>query len=107
MAGQYDGTILINTSIDTDGFKAGGKEVEAAMRKAAQSVKNIGDTAKVSLQKSVEAFANQNQQVATQKQKVEDLRKELERLGNTKVKTDDYAAILKEASALQDKLEKV
>nr|DAQ49793.1 MAG TPA: minor tail protein [Caudoviricetes sp.] len=107
MAGQYDGTILINTSIDTDGFKAGGKEVEAAMRKAAQSVKNIGDTAKVSLQKSVEAFANQNQQVATQKQKVEDLRKELERLGNTKVKTDDYAAILKEASDLQDKLEKV
>lgn len=107
MAGQYDGTILINTSIDTDGFKAGGKEVEAAMRKAAQSVKNIGDTAKVSLQKNVEAFAKQNQQVAAQQQKVEDLRKELERLGNTKVKTDDYAAILKEASALQDKLEKV
>lgn len=107
MAGQYDGTILINTSIDTDGFKAGGKEVEAAMRKAAQSVKNIGDTAKVSLQKSVEAFAKQNQQVAAQQQKVEDLRKELERLGNTKVKTDEYAAILKEASALQDKLEKV
>lgn len=107
MAGQYDGTILINTALDTDGFKAGGKEVEAAMRKAAQSVKKIGDSAKVSLQKSVETFAKQNQQVAAQQQKVEGLRKELERLGNTKVKTDEYAAILKEASALQDKLEKV
>ena len=107
MAGQYDGTILINTSIDTDGFKAGGKEVETAMRKAAQSVKNIGDTAKVSLQKMVESFAKDNRQYAEQQQKVEDLRKELERLGNTKVKTDEYAAILKEASALQDKLEKV
>lgn len=107
MAGQYDGTILINTALDTDGFKAGGKEVEAAMRRTAKTVKNIGDTAKVSLQKSVEAFAKQNQQVAAQQQKVENLRKELERLGNTKVKTDEYAAILKEASALQDKLEKV
>lgn len=107
MAGQYDGTILINTSIDTDGFKAGGKEVEAAMRKAAQSVKNIGDTAKVSLQKSVEAFAKQNQQVAAQQQKVEDLGKELKRLGNTKVKTDQYTSLEKNVESLEKQLDKL
>lgn len=107
MAGQYDGTILINTSIDTDGFKAGGKEVEAAMRKAAQSVKNIGDTAKISLQKSVEAFAKQNQQVAAQQQKVEGLRKELERLGNTKVKTDQYTSLEKNVESLEKQLDKL
>lgn len=46
MAAQADGTIYIDTAIDTKGFKAGGKEIEAASKRMADKIDGIGRTAK-------------------------------------------------------------
>lgn len=52
-----DGTVVIDTEIDTDGIQAGSKEVEARIRNLARKVNNIGATAKAALNKQIDAFA--------------------------------------------------
>lgn len=41
MARQADGTVYINSLMDTSGFKAGGKQMESAARRMAKSVSDI------------------------------------------------------------------
>ena len=39
---QADGTVLIDTEIDTSGMKPGTKEVEAAVRRMANGIDDLG-----------------------------------------------------------------
>ena len=77
---QADGTIYINTAIETDGMRAGGKEVEAAARRMAKSVSGVGAAAKLALQKQADSFVRQNQLYAQQEQKVEALKAKFEEI---------------------------
>ena len=93
---QADGTVYINTAIETDGFKAGGKEIEAACRRMSQQVNNIGKTAKLALQKQTDAFVKQNQLYAQQERKVQSLKAKLKELENQQMPTDEFAEIGKQ-----------
>jgi hypothetical protein len=102
-----DGTVVIDTEIDTDGIQAGSKEVEARIRNLARKVNNIGATAKAALNKQIDAFAKLNNEYATQEQKVESLRKKVAEYGNQKIPTDEYREIqaqIAEATAKQNRL---
>ena len=57
---QADGYIIIDTEINADGMKAGSKEVEAAVRRMANSVDDMGNKAKTALNKQADAFAKLN-----------------------------------------------
>lgn len=104
MAIQADGTVYINTAIDTDGFKAGSKDIEAAVRRMVQSVERIGETARISLQKQTDAFVKQNQAYAQQKKKVESLRQQLEEMSGQQVETQEYTNAVKEVERLESAL---
>ena len=84
---QADGTILIDTEIDADGMKAGSKEVEAAVRRMASSVDDLGTKAKAALNKQVDSFVKLNSEFATQKKKVDDLKKKVAEYGSQKIPT--------------------
>ena len=102
-----DGTVVIDTEIDTDGIQAGSKEVEARLRNLAREVNNIGATAKAALNKQIDAFAKLNNEYAAQEQKVESLRKKVAEYGNQKIPTDEYREIqaqIAEATAKQNRL---
>lgn len=102
-----DGTVVIDTEIDTDGIQAGSKEVEARIRNLARKVNNIGATAKAALNKQIDAFAKLNNEYAAQEQKVESLRKKVAEYGNQKIPTDEYREIqaqIAEATAKQNRL---
>lgn len=43
---QADGYIIIDTEINADGMKAGSREVEAAVRRMANSVEDMGSKAR-------------------------------------------------------------
>lgn len=88
-----DGTVVIDTEIDTDGIQAGSEEVEARIRNLAKKVNNIGATAKAALNKQIDAFAKLNNEYAAQEQKVENLRKKVAEYGNQKIPTDEYLEI--------------
>lgn len=90
---QADGTILIDTEINADGMKAGSKEVEAAVRRMASSVTDLGTKARTALNKQVDSFAKLNQEYAAQAKKVDELKRKVAEYGNQKVPTEEYREI--------------
>lgn len=104
---QADGTIYINTAIETDGMRAGGKEVEAAARRMAKSVSGVGAAAKLALQKQADSFVRQNQLYAQQEQKVEALKAKFEEIKGQKVETDEFKAVGKQIDADRAKLNRL
>ena len=93
MAQQADGTVYINTLLDTTGFKAGGKDVEAAVRRMSKTVSGIGETAKIALQKQTDAFVKSNQAYARQERKVESLKKKLREMSEQRVATNEFSEL--------------
>ena len=104
---QADGTVLIDTEINADGMEAGTKEVEAAARRMADSVENIGTKAKAALNKQVDSFVKLNQEYAAQAKKVEELRQKVEAYGNQKIPTAEYAEIQKQISQAEQQMMKL
>lgn len=90
---QADGTILIDTEINADGMKAGSEEVEAAVRRMASSVTNLGTKARTALNKQVDSFSKLNKEYAAQAQKVEELKRKVAEYGNQKIPTEEYREI--------------
>lgn len=107
MATQADGTVYINSSIDTDGFTAGGKEIEAAARRAAKTVKGIGDAARIALERQTAAFIKSNQLYAQQEQKVQDLQNKLEEMDGQTVETTAFKEIQKQIDTDTAKLNRL
>lgn len=101
---QADGYIIIDTEINADGMKAGSKEVEAAVRRMANSVNDMGNKAKTALNKQADAFAKLNNEYAAQEQKVSELKKKIAEYGEQKVPTDEYKEIQTQISQATQKL---
>lgn len=101
---QADGYIIIDTEINADGMKAGSKEVEAAVRRMANSVNDMGNKAKTALNKQADAFAKLNNEYAAQEQKVSELKKKIAEYGEQKVPTDEYREIQTQISQATQKL---
>lgn len=104
---QADGTVLIDTEINADGMEAGTKEVEAAARRMAESVDDIGTKAKAALNKQVDSFVKLNQEFAAQAKKVDELRQKVEAYGNQKIPTAEYAEIQKQISQAEQQMMKL
>lgn len=104
---QADGTILIDTEINADGMKAGSKEVEAAVRRMAASVNDLGTKAKTALNRQVDAFSKLNNEYAAQQKKVDDLKKKVQEYANQKIPTQEYKEISAQIDQAQAKLTKL
>ena len=102
---KADGTILIDTKINSDGAEAGTKELEAAARRLAGSLNDLGEKAKIALQKQVDSFSKLNTQYAQQAKKVEELKKKVAEYGNQKIPTQEYADIQNQINAAQKRLD--
>lgn len=101
-----DGRILIDTKINTDGFTAGSQEVVAAARRMAESVSNVGDKAKLAMEKQLNSFSKLNTQYAAQEQKVEALRQKVAAYQDQKVPTEEYKQATKKVQDLEKALDK-
>lgn len=107
MAGQADGYIIIDTEIDTNGAKAGSKELEANVRQCISSINGLGDKAKASLNKQANAFSKLNDQYREQEKRVEQLKEKVSELGKQQIPTDEYKEIqaqIESANTQMDKL---
>lgn len=101
---QADGTILIDTTILEDGFKAGSKDIELAAKRMAKTVSDIGDKSKIALQKQLDSFSKVNAQYAAQEKRVEALKKKIEEFNSQKIPTEEYAEIQKQIAETEKKL---
>ena len=101
---QADGTILIDTHIETGEVKAGSKEIESAVRRMAGRVDELGNNVKASVEKSVAAITKQNVLYAQQARKVSELQKAVEKYADQEIPTDEYSALSQVLDDNQKKL---
>lgn len=102
-----DGSIIIDTSIDTDGMQVGTKEVENSLQRMAKTISGVGMTAKLSVKKQIDAFSRLNNQYAQQEQKVDSLKRKLIELSEQKIETFEYKKLEEELKLLEDKFDSV
>lgn len=101
---QADGYIIIDTEINADGMKAGSREVEAAVRRMANSVEDMGSKARTALNKQADSFSKLNQEYAAQEQKVSNLKKKIAKYGEQKIPTEEYREIQAQIDRATQKL---
>ena len=104
---QADGTIIIDTEIDSDGAKKGSKELESQIRNLASTVDGVGAKAKNALNKQIDAFAKLNNEYAAQEKKVSELRQKVEEFAKQRIPTDEYKNLQSELEKSVSKLEKL
>lgn len=105
MARHADGTIVINTAIETDGFKKGSKDMEAAFRKAAHNLEGVSEKIQISIEKSVQAFEKQNAAYREQEARIESLKAKIEEAQSEKVESQAFTDINKQIDDYQKKLD--
>lgn len=99
-----DGSIVIDTEINTKGMKPGTEEVEAAVRRMANGIDDLGKKSEIAVQKQATAFAKLNSLYAAQERKVEKLREALEAYAETKIPTQAYAEVRNQIEKTNQKL---
>lgn len=102
---QADGTILIDTKINSDGIEAGSKEIEAAVRRMANSVDGLGEKARIALQKQVDSFSKLNNEYSKQAKKVDELKQKVAEYSKQKIPTQEYAEVQQQITAAQKRLD--
>ena len=101
---RSEGTITIDTGVDEKGLKVGIQEIEASAKRAVSSLeKNVGEKAKITIQKQIDSLSKLNNQYTQQYQKVEALKKKLQELSDQKVETAGYKKLNQEMDKLYTK----
>lgn len=100
-----DGRIIIDTSINQDGFVEGSKDLEAHVRRLADSLEGLKSKSKISLQKQVDSFSKLNTQYALQARKIEELKQKINEYSRQKIPTQEYVEIQKQIDSTQSRLD--
>lgn len=104
---ESDGSLKIQVDLDTKGFKIGAKDLEAAAKRTASKISDIGDQASASLKRQYNAVSELNDKYEKQQQKVERLRDELKKLSQQKVQTKEFTDLATEIDKAQTALERL
>ena len=90
---QADGSIIIDTEINSDGMSAGGREIESSLRKMANELNGVSAKTKASIEKQIDSFSKLSREYARQSEKVEELKRKVAEYGNQKIPTEEYMEI--------------
>lgn len=102
-----DGSIIIDTRIDTGGVSKGMNAVKAGMARISAQVSKMGDSAKSSFQRQITAITGLYQNYEKQERKVSELKSKLEELSKVRIETEEYKKLKDDIKALEDEFEKV
>ena len=102
-----DGSIIIDTRIDTGGVSKGMNAVKAGVTRISAQVSKMGDSAKSSFQRQITAITGLYQNYEKQERKVSELKSKLEELSKVRIETEEYKKLKDDIKALEDEFEKV
>lgn len=107
MADQTDGSITIDTEIDSNGFKAGSAELLTAIKSLSTAVKNLGPTFQNAMSGGESAMTSFEGKAGTLESRIAELQEKLEAVGQTRFPTQQYQdmiALLEKADYKADAL---
>ena len=107
MAGQADGSVYVDTELDPQGFKAGSKELQSAVKSLGNAVKSLEPTFQKAIAGNVRAMDSFNAKAASLQSTIEELETKMEALGGKKLPTQEYSAVNAELQKLEAEIAKV
>lgn len=102
-----DGSIIIDTRIQTEGLSKGLNTIKAGMTRITAQVSKMGETAKNSFQRQIATVNSFYQSYEKQERKVAELKSKLDELGKSKIETEEYKQISDQIKALETDFEKI
>lgn len=102
-----DGSIIIDTRIQTEDLSKGLNTIKAGMTRVTAQVSKMGETAKNSFQRQIATVNSLYQSYEKQERKVAELKSKLDELGKSKIETEGYKLISDQIKALETDFEKV
>lgn len=102
-----DGSIIIDTRIQTEGLSKGLNTIKAGMTRITARVSKMGETAKNSFQRQIATVNSLYQSYEKQERKVAELKSKLDELGKSKIETEEYKQISDQIKALETDFEKI
>ena len=84
-----DGSIIIDTRIQTEGLSKGLNTIKAGMIRITAQVSKMGETAKNSFQRQIATVNSLYQSYEKQERKVAELKSKLDELGKSKIETEE------------------
>lgn len=102
-----DGSIIIDTRIQTEGLSKGLNTIKAGMTRITAQVSKMGETAKNSFQRQIATVNSLYQSYEKQERKVAELKSKLDELGKSKIETEGYKLISNQIKALETDFEKI
>lgn len=107
MAGQADGTIIVDTELNSEGFKAGSAELQRAVKSLSGKVSNLGPTLHKALSGSESAITSFNAKTAALEDTIAELEAKMDTLGNATFETADYQKLCAEIDAVSQKMDQL
>lgn len=107
MAGQADGSIVVDTELQTEGFEKGSKEMQRAVRSLQSKVDNLAPTMKKAMRGSASALESFEIKSETLRDTISSLEDKLVQLGEMRLPTEDYKWLQTEISKAEKELDKL
>lgn len=107
MAGQADGSIIVDTEIDAAGFRAGSTELQRAIKSLNTKVENLGPTLQKVVSGGRGALSAFDAKAAALENTISELKAKLASLGEQRVPTDDYQWLATEIGKAKNELAKL
>lgn len=101
---QADGSIIIDTEINSDGMSAGSREIESSLRKMANELNGVSAKTKASIEKQIDSFSKLSREYARQSEKVEELKRKVAEYGNQKIPTEEYKTLQEKIETTTEKM---
>ena len=107
MAEHADGSIIVDTEIDPQGFKAGSSELQRAIKSLNKKMEALGPTFQKALSGNASALASFDSKAAALQDTISQLEAKLKSLGDTRVPTEDYQWLTDEIKKAENELNKL
>lgn len=108
MAEHADGSIIVDTEIDSSGFKSGSAEMKSAVKSLTKQVTGLGPTLQKAMAGNTKAMDTFEAKAAALESKIAELEGKMAKLGTARLPTADYKYFtieLDKAKAKLDQLE--
>lgn len=107
MAGQADGSIVVDTELQTEGFDKGSKEMQRAVRSLQSKVDGLAPTMKKAVRGSASALESFDGKVGPLQETIAALEDKMGQLGKMRIPTDDYSWLQTEIAKAEKELDKL
>lgn len=108
MSDYSDGSMIVNTEIDTEGFKKDSEKLERAVASLSKRVESIGQQMKTAIAKNnTSAMESLNRQFSESQTQVDALRRKMEAFSHVKILSDDYIKTTKEIEKTEEALSRL